>query len=239
MSFRARAARQVGVRLVLVAFLAFLGSYGAARLGAFDWPRRYDPLALPDLRDKPFWFTDWQMKLMDADAEGCARRFRQAGLDLTLRPERPASSTCERSGTIDLSKLSVARVKSEETRCAIAARLYMWERHMLQPAARRLLGVEVAEILHFGSYSCRTIAGRSAMSEHATANAFDISGFRLANGRTISVKHDWPGAGEAAQFLRIARDGLCDWFNVTLSPDYNAAHADHFHVDMGWYRTCR
>jgi len=26
---------------------------------------------------------------------------------------------------------------------------------------------------------------------------------------------------------------------VTLSPDYNAAHRDHFHFDMGPYSSCR
>ena len=239
MSFTARAARQVGVRLVLVGFLAFLGSYGAARLGAFDWPRRYDPLALPDLVDKPFWFTDWQMKLMDADADGCVNRLRQAGLGTALKVTRGAGTSCELHGTVDLARLSKATLRPEETRCAVAARLYMWERHLLQPTARRILGEEIAEVLHYGSSACRTIRGRSGMSEHATANAFDISGFRTASGREILLKRDWRKLTREGKFLHAARDGLCDWFNVTLSPDYNAAHADHFHVDMGWYRTCR
>jgi hypothetical protein len=101
------------------------------------------------------------------------------------------------------------------------------------------LGRDVVEILHFGSYSCRPIRGSSSMSEHATANAFDISGFKLADGRVISLKRHWNGTGPEAQFLHEVRDGLCDWFNATLSPDYNADHADHFHVDMGWWQTCR
>ncbi len=53
------------------------------------------------------------------------------------------------------------------------------------------------------------------------------------------MKTGWNGTDAQARFLRAARDSLCQWFNVTLSPDYNADHADHFHVDMGWYRTCR
>ena len=40
-------------------------------------------------------------------------------------------------------------------------------------------------------FSCRTIAGRRSMSEHATANAFDISGFKTKSGKLISVKRDW------------------------------------------------
>lgn len=77
------------------------------------------------------------------------------------------------------------------------------------------------------------------MSEHATANAFDISGFRTASGKLITVKDDWRKTTKEGKFLHVARDGLCNWFNLTLSPDYNADHADHFHVDMGWWRSCR
>ena len=77
------------------------------------------------------------------------------------------------------------------------------------------------------------------MSEHATANAFDISGFRTASGKLITVKNDWRKTTKEGKFLHVAHDGLCDWFNLTLSPDYNGDHADHFHVDMGWWRSCR
>ena len=88
--------------------------------------------------------------------------------------------------------------------------------------------------------------GRSegAWSEHATANALDVSGFVLADGRRISVLRDWFGGDEKALFLKRVRDGACELFSTTLSPDYNAAHADHLHLDladrgaMGW-RACR
>ena len=28
------------------------------------------------------------------------------------------------------------------------------------------------------------------------------------------------------------------WFDAVLSPDYNAAHRDHLHLDRGRYRAC-
>lgn len=234
--------RSVVLRVLVRAFLGFallaVLAYPLSRAGVLDWPRRFDPLALPDLNQSPNFLTDWQLRLAEADPEGCATALRRAGLSVSLRPER-GSGTCVVSGAVSLARLSQAKLRPEETRCVIAARLYMWERHALQPAARRLLGQPVAEILHFGSYSCRTMRGRTSMSEHATANAFDISGFRLANGQVVSVKGDWGKATPAGKLLHEARTSLCNWFNVTLSPDYNADHADHFHVDMGWYRTCR
>jgi hypothetical protein len=76
------------------------------------------------------------------------------------------------------------------------------------------------------------------MSEHATANAIDISGVKLADGKFISIRKDWNSAGPEAAFLRELRDGICSYFNLTLSPEYNADHRDHFHVDMGRVRGC-
>ncbi|MET0248315.1 MAG: extensin family protein, partial [Sphingobium sp.] len=82
--------------------------------------------------------------------------------------------------------------------------------------------------------SCRRLYGRSEgdFSEHATANAIDIAAFTLADGRRISVVTDWTGEGKDAAFLRAVRDGACDLFSTVLSPDYNAAHRDHLHLDQ-------
>lgn len=231
--------RRILPRLAVLAILAVAGAYGASRLGYFEWPRQYDPLALPDLAQAPYFLLSWQMKLIDADAQNCAIALSRAGLSASLKPDMSESSRCGKEGAIALSRLSTARLRAEDTRCAMAARLYAWERHVLQPAARRILGEEIAEITHFGSYQCRTMRGRSTMSEHATANAFDISGFRTRSGKLVSVLRDWRKPTPAGSFLQAAHQGLCDWFNLTLSPDFNADHKDHFHVDMGYWRSCR
>ena len=57
---------------------------------------------------------------------------------------------------------------------------------------------------HYGSYSCRRLYGRSegAWSEHASANAVDIAGFRLADGRRVSVLGDWQGGGARAELQK-------------------------------------
>ncbi|MFV0625044.1 extensin family protein [Sphingomonas sp. ac-8] len=130
--------------------------------------------------------------------------------------------------------------------CPVAAGLTMWEWQVVQPAARRHFDSPVVRIEHFGSYNCRRMYGRSTgdWSEHAAANALDVAGFVLADGRRIRVVGDWKGGGERAAFLREVRDGACDLFSTVLSPDYNEAHRDHFHLDqahrgaMGW-RACR
>jgi len=59
----------------------------------------------------------------------------------------------------------------------------------------------------------------------------------------VSIQRDWPGNGAEGAFLRDARDGACKLFATVLSPDYNAAHADHLHLDQaqrrGGWRMCR
>ena len=44
--------------------------------------------------------------------------------------------------------------------------------------------------------------------------------------------HDWDDEGARGAFLKQVRDGACALFATTLSPDYNPAHADHFHLDQ-------
>jgi hypothetical protein len=53
------------------------------------------------------------------------------------------------------------------------------------------------------------------------------------------VVKDFRDDGANGRFLRRARDGACPWFRAVLSPDYNAAHADHLHLDMGRFSACR
>ena len=224
---------QLGFAALIIVFM----SYGFGKFGLVNWPSRYDPFALPDLKEKPYWLTYFKLKIIDNDLPACMLSMSGAGLNSTLSEPRGEGTPCEFANIFHLAHLETARLKPEDTRCNIAARLYMWERNVLQPAAMRHFGVKVAEIMHFGSYNCRTIRGSSSMSEHAHGNAFDISGFRLKNGQLISVLKDWE-SGPSAEFLHEARDGLCDVFNLTLSPDYNSDHKDHFHVDMGWVRGC-
>ncbi|MDY6946709.1 MAG: extensin family protein, partial [Pseudomonadota bacterium] len=125
--------------------------------------------------------------------------------------------------------------------CRAAVSLALWERHVLAPAAQTHFGQKVEALEHFGSYSCRNVYGRAnaTRSQHATAEALDIAGFVLEDGQRIRVLQDWPGDDANAAFLREVRTGACRFFDAVLSPDYNAAHRDHFHFDRGPYRSCR
>ena len=232
-----KSARLVQFFIVLIALAMVL--FIAAQYRFIRFPEPYDIGSPPDLRQKPGWLANLRLRALEADAPACAARLGEAGLEHILLPPTNSSRQCHLENTVMLQRFSTAALKPEQTRCAIAARLYLWERFVVQPAAKTHFHESVKEITHFGSYNCRTIHNSSHMSEHATANAFDISGFVLKSGKSISVKRNWAAGGEQQAFLHDVRDGLCQYFNLTLSPDYNADHADHFHVDMGWVRDCR
>jgi hypothetical protein len=53
------------------------------------------------------------------------------------------------------------------------------------------------------------------------------------------VLRDFRSKGAKGVFLREIRGRACDLFDVTLGPDYNADHANHFHLDVGGQRACR
>ena len=83
--------------------------------------------------------------------------------------------------------------------CTLAAALYAWLENTVQPAAA-VLGSSVVKIRNALSYECRRRYGgtNTKISEHALANALDISEFVLSSGQRVSVLKGWPlGAGKA------------------------------------------
>jgi hypothetical protein len=96
------------------------------------------------------------------------------------------------------------------------------------------LGAPVVELKVAASYSCRPMNGAhgARLSEHGHANAVDISGFVLADGRIVQVKGGWWGAWAERAFLREVHGGACNIFTTVLGPSYDANHRDHFHLDL-------
>jgi hypothetical protein len=194
-------------------------------------------------------FTGRKLAALGGKGAVCRAHLRRAGIRFVALPRRRGEK-CRYDDAVRLSaggSLTMGyRPADLGSSCPVAAGLALWEWNFVQPAALRHFGSKVAVVEHYGSYSCRRLYGRSegAWSEHASANAVDIAAFRLADGRRVSVAGDWQGGGTKARFLRDVRDGACRLFATTLSPDYNAAHRDHLHLDqarrgaMGW-RACR
>ena len=207
------------------------------------------PWAPLDLAQPTGMFTAAKIARLGDDPAACRALLTRAGIRYTALPPRLDGPQCGYDDGVRLTGGGARRIafapRNLGIACPVAAALAKWEWDVVQPAAQARFRSAVAEIEHFGSYNCRRISGRDAgsWSEHATADAIDIAGFRLADGTRITVARDWKTEAKGA-FLRELRDGACRLFATTLSPDYNAAHADHLHLDtanrgaMGW-RACR
>ncbi len=174
-----------------------------------------------------------------AVTEACMQVLREAGVQVERAPDRDDGGFCVVRGAVRITGGSVTRLAgSPVMQCPLAVRYVIWDRQVLQPAAMQTFGSRVARLNDVGTYSCRRIYGQTAVdarpSEHARANALDIGGVTLADGRRVSVLTDWPGDGpagvEGATFLRRLRDGACRVFSTVLTPDYNDAHANHLHL---------
>jgi hypothetical protein len=77
------------------------------------------------------------------------------------------------------------------------------------------------------------------MSLHSTGQALDIAGFTTRSGRHVSVLRGWRGSRDEVAFLEDLGRAACRYFNVVLTPNHDAAHQDHIHVDIGPWRVCR
>jgi hypothetical protein len=168
----------------------------------------------------------------------CAARLDAAQVRYEPLPNQDRGSGCAIIDSVRLLDIGTPTANLDAMTCPLAATFAAWARHAVRPAARLYLGSEVVRIETFGTYACRdvrgtggTIAGKR--SEHAQANAVDVSAFVLADGRRISLIGDWHGGGATAQFLRVIHQSACKRFRTVLGPGYNAAHKDHFHLDMG------
>lgn len=94
----------------------------------------------------------------------------------------------------------------------------------------------LARIVVGTSYACRprnNVSGAD-VSEHGFANALDVVGFELEDGRTMSLPGGWTDPlAPAGRLLRFAHDAACASFTTTLGPEANALHEDHLHIDLG------
>jgi hypothetical protein len=222
---------------LLIATLAVL----AARAGWIAIPPEWSPWEPLDVAAAPNPLTRYKLSRLSDDAGLCRAVLQRTAIEFELLTDRITGEACGLRNAVLVRGTPTDVGEEFSLTCRAAVSLALWERHVLQPAAQRYFGTAVTGLEHFGSYSCRNVYGRphATRSRHATAEAWDLAGFVLADGRRIRVVRDWQTVDPEAAFLREVRDGACRFFDGVLSPDYNAAHRDHLHFDRGPYRMCR
>ncbi len=147
------------------------------------------------------------------------------------------TGACGAKQPFDMSAAADGRVALRPAavlRCNMIPSVERWIRNFVLPEAQRHYRMPVVELKVAASYSCRPRNGQwgAKLSEHGHANALDVSGFVLADGRTVTVKQGWHGDGRDRSFLRAVHAGACREFTTILGPAADAFHRDHFHFDL-------
>lgn len=206
-------------------------------------PAWLSPLPAIDLSTSNVLLVDWRLAEIRYNPGLCRAILQQPQIEARPIPDNPLRNGCGWVNAVSLSKAGDIHSGYDKVTCEAAVALSLWLIQDVQPLAQEILGTRVTGIRSFGSYSCRNIIGnpfwRKTRSEHATANAVDIGGFSLADGRQISIERSWRGSGKEAEFLHAVHSRACRYFRVALGPDYNAAHSNHFHLDRGFLSRCK
>ena len=173
----------------------------------------------------------------------CAGDLAAAGVRFRALPDRDFGGGCSATGSVQLLDIGVPVTNLGAMRCGLAAKVVDWLRIGVAPAAQVTLGSDLARVETFGSYACRNVVGAGGparLSGHAIANAVDVAVFVLADGRRISVLNDWHSNDPAVRdFFGAVHRAACRDFGTVLSPDYNAAHANHLHLEDDGAHFCR
>ncbi len=123
----------------------------------------------------------------------------------------------------------------------------------LAEAAPMMRARMIVEVTDLGVYNYRCIGNTgtppncpNGISEHAYGNAIDLASFKDAGGTSYVVKTDFvidPASEKTCTAAtvegkdRFLHELICALkaahvFNIVLTPNYNADHRDHFHVDL-------
>jgi hypothetical protein len=125
-------------------------------------------------------------------------------------------------------------------RCPMADAIAHWVREDVAPAAIKA-GAPLRGLDNFDSYECR---GRNRVlgakiSEHGRANALDVRGIKLADGRTLGLTD----VNVDKAWRESIRATACARFSTVLGPGSDGYHEEHIHLDLAErrnnYKTCQ
>ena len=226
--------------VLIVLFLVSFAGGCALWSGLLKISPQYNPWAPLDLTAPPNLLTRYKLYRAKQNPDLCVQALRQTDIEFRPLDDRPGGE-CPLVNIVQVSTAGVRFNHSFMASCPLAVGWEIFRHNTLQQAAKKHLNQPVARVEHLGTYACRNVYNRERLSEHARANAMDVTAFVLADGTRVTVEKDWNtnGQSQKAAFLRDIHEGACQAFNVVFGPDHNAAHANHFHFDMGGFWACR
>lgn len=178
------------------------------------------------------------------DSESCFQMLRAMGAKFTVAAATVDYGKCSVQNPVNLRSVTtkgntIDLPEAPLLNCKFALQFSKWLSESGAPILGSQLNSPVERISTGPGFECRgrNGDGTAKISEHGYGNAVDISTFRLLNGKTLHV-------GDST-LLPGVRASACGYFTTVLGPGTNAAHATHFHFDMGIhgksgnYRICQ
>ena len=182
----------------------------------------------------------------------CRDALRSLGMSFETPATSVNSGLCTVTDPVKLSSFSasgetIAFPDQPVLNCAFALRFGEWLKAEGAPIAKKTANSALDKFYTGPGYQCRGRNGDSMakISEHGYGNAVDITFVKLKDGRTFEVKDALDPVSPAYRTLSEFRASGCKYFTTVLGPGANAAHAEHFHFDMGkhgksgTYRICQ
>jgi hypothetical protein len=224
--------------------IALLLGVGFAGLGYLHQNNiRIPPNTLPwepiDLNAPPGWIAHWQLSQLSTDPSQCRTALAATAEAVEPLKDRKIDGACGFENVVRVDRSPIVFAPRTTATCGLTAALF-WYQGALQKAALAQMHAHLVRVDQLGTFACRNVNSEAAgpRSQHATANAIDIAGFRFADGRTVTVARSYGTNSAEGRFLDTAHDQACTIFNTVLGPRYNRLHANHFHLDIGPYRIC-
>ncbi|ODA68583.1 hypothetical protein A7A08_00413 [Methyloligella halotolerans] len=151
---------------------------------------------LPDERPS----LAWTKPEIDAAKKECAALLEKLAIDYEpLDPIREGD--CGAPAPIRVKSIgsdpAVEITPPATLRCPVAVALDDWLTKVVQPEARSLFHSPVVKVQNAADYDCRNRYGKAGgkLSEHALANALDISIFTLESKMSVALGPSWPKSG--------------------------------------------
>ena len=192
----------------LIAWILFLGATAVlcAALAAWQYPSKAMEA-----------YNFIRPKLIVGGGKQCLQNLESRGVEFQPLNEF-GQGRCLVKTPVSISKFTETELSSPVVmNCRFATKVDDW-----------LMDIGAEKVEHFGTYNCRNIAGSGILSEHSFGTAIDISAIDGA-----SILKNWDDQTSGGQSLRDAARKACKYFVNVLTPESNAAHADHLHLDTG------
>jgi hypothetical protein len=184
----------------------------------------------------------------------CLANLKTVGVKFAPAAPQPLDSRCPVVTPIDVSSIEtpagrIAFPDKPTFNCTFALQFAAWPSNVVAPLVRVHAGSDLATVTTGPGYVCRGRDGdplsQDKMSEHASGDAVDITSLGLIDKRHIAIADVADGSNPNHRLLMALRLTACGYFTTVLGPGSNAAHANHYHLDLGVhgnsasYRICK